>query len=204
MTATLPELPGSYIYVTLYYSLLDEENRMKKNGWLAGVVIVGVFLAVSLVTTGSAFAGDTKIGVINMQKVLANSTAGKKAQKELEKKMNELKATFKKDEDALLALQKEIKKKSSAWSDEMKQEKAIEFQKKRRDLGTKQDDANMELKQLREKHLAPILKKLEQVVRDEAKKGGYTVILPNNAVLYKSPAADITAAVTKALDAATK
>ncbi len=177
---------------------------MKNSGWFAGVIMIGVFLAVSVMTTGSAFAGDTKIGVINMQKVLASSTAGKKAQKELEKKMNALKATFKKDEDALLALQKEIKKKSSAWSDEMKQEKAIEFQKKRRDLGTKQEDANMELKQLREKHLAPILKKLEKVVEDVATKGGYTIILPNNAVLYKSDAADITSEVTKALDAAMK
>ncbi len=177
---------------------------MKNKIWLSSVFMVGVFFAMSLVTTGSAFAGDTKIGVINMQKVLATSVAGKKAQKELEKKMNELKGTFKKDEAALLALQKEIEKKSSAWSDEMKQEKAIEFQKKRRDLGTKQEDANMELKQLREKHLAPILKKLEKVVKEEAKKGGYTIILPNNAVLYKSDNADITAEITKALDAAMK
>jgi len=88
--------------------------EMKNSVWMTSVFMVGVFLAVSLVTTGSAFAGDTKIGVINMQKVLASSAAGKKAQKELEKKMNELKATFKKDEDALLALQKEIEKKSSA------------------------------------------------------------------------------------------
>lgn len=166
--------------------------------------MVGLFLLVTMVTAGNGLAGETKIGVINMQKVLASSVAGKKAQKELESKMNALKATFKKDEEALLALQKEIEKKSSAWSDEKKQEKAIEFQKKRRDLGTKQDDANIELKQLREKHLAPILKKLEQVVKDEAKKGGYTVILPNNAVLYKSGSADMTEAVTKALDKAMK
>jgi len=171
---------------------------------LSNLLIIGVFLAVSLVAAGSTFAGDTKIGVINMQKVLANSTAGKQAQKDLEKKMNELKKTFKKDEDALLALQKEIEKKSSAWSDEMKQEKAIEFQKMRRNLGTKQEDANLELKQLREKHLAPILKKLEQVVKDEAKKGGYTIVVPNNAVLYMNDSVNITEAITKSLDKAMK
>jgi outer membrane protein len=170
----------------------------------SNLLIIGIFLAVSLVAAGSTFAGDTKIGVINMQKVLANSTAGKQAQKDLEKKMNELKKTFKKDEDALLALQKEIEKKSSAWSDEMKQEKAIEFQKMRRNLGTKQEDANMELKQLREKHLAPILKKLEQVVKDEAKKGGYTIVVPNNAVLYMNDSVNITDAITKSLDKAMK
>jgi len=168
------------------------------------VLIVAVFLAVSFATVGSAFAGQAKIGVINMKKVLASSTAGKKAQKVLEKKMNELRAKFKKDEQGLLALQKEIEKKSSAWSNEVKQQKAIEFQKKRRDLGTKQEDANMELKQLREKHLTPILKKLETVVKAEAKKGGYTIVLPNTAVLYRDKGADMTAVITDALNKAMK
>ncbi len=171
---------------------------------LSSIFVVGVFLAVSLMTVGSSFAADSKIGVINMQKVLAGSDAGKQAQKDLEKKMDELKGTFKADEDALLALQEEIEKKSSAWSDEMKQEKAIEFQQKRRDLGTKQEDANLELKQLREKHLAPILKKLETVVKDEAKKGKFTIVMPNTAVLYMDDAADITDAITKALNKAMK
>jgi len=166
--------------------------------------MVGLFLAVSLLASGSVFAAANKIGVINMQKVLAGSAAGKKAQKALEKKMNELKSTFKKDENALVALQKEIEKKSSVWSDEKKQEKAIEFKKKRRDLGVKQDDANMELKHLREKHLAPILKKLEGVVKKVAQDGGYTLILPHNAVLYNADEVDVTSAVTKALDKVTK
>ena len=171
---------------------------------LSSILVVGIFLAVSLVTVGSSFAADTKIGVINMQKVLASSEAGKQAQKELEKKMNELKDTFKADEDALLALQKEIEKKSSAWSEDMKQEKAIEFQQKRRDLGTKQDDANLTLKQLREKHLAPILKKLETVVKDEAQKGKFTIVMPNTAVLYMDDAVDISDVITKALNKAMK
>jgi len=177
---------------------------MKRVVSSAGVLMVVVFLAVSFMTAGSVFSAEAKIGVINMKKVLASSTAGKNAQKVLEKKMNELRAKFKKDETALLALQKEIEKKSSAWSDEIKQQKAIEFQKKRRDLGAKQEDANLELKQLREKHLTPILKKLEQVVKAQAKKGGYTIVLPNTAVLYRESSADITASITDALNKAMK
>ncbi len=177
---------------------------MKRLLSCTGVLMVVVFLAVSMSTAGTVLAADAKIGVINMKKVLANSTAGKNAQKVLEKKMNELRAKFKKDEDALLALQKEIEKKSSAWSDQVKQQKAIEFQKKRRDLGAKQEDANLELKQLREKHLTPILKKLEKVVKAEAKKGGYTIVLPNTAVLYRDKSADMTAVITNALNKAMK
>ena len=177
---------------------------MKRLLSCTGVLMVVVFLAVSMSTAGTVLAADAKIGVINMKKVLANSTAGKNAQKVLEKKMNELRAKFKKDEDALLALQKEIEKKSSAWSDQVKQQKAIEFQKKRRDLGAKQEDANLELKQLREKHLTPILKKLEKVVKAEAKKGGYTIVLPNTNVLYMDKSADMTTVITNALNKAMK
>lgn len=166
-------------------------------------------MAVALLTVVS-FAGSavgataTKVGFINMQKVLARSNAGQKAQKALEKKMKELKASFKKEEDALLALKKEIEKKSSVWSDEKKQEKAIEFQKKRRDLGAKQEDANLELKRLREKYVGPILKKLEVVIQEVAKKEGYTMIFPRSAIVYASDSADLTNEIIKALNAKMK
>ncbi|NOQ46559.1 MAG: hypothetical protein GQ559_07785 [Desulfobulbaceae bacterium] len=162
---------------------------------LAFLFFASVFFAV-----GTVQAADTKVGIINVQKVLATCEAGKKAHEVREKKMEELQATFKKDEEALLALQKEIEKKSSAWSEEMKQEKAIEFQKKRRNLGVKQEDANLEMKTLRERQLAPILKQLETVVKDVAQKEGYALILPRNAVLHAVDSVDLTEMVTKALN----
>jgi len=161
-------------------------------------------LAVISFAAGSVGAAATKVGFINMQKVLANSDAGKAAQKAMEKKMKELKASFKKEEDALLALKKEIEKKSSAWSEEKKQEKAIEFQKKRRDLGMKQEDANLELKRLREKHIGPILKKLEVVIQEVAKKEGYTMIFPRSAIVYAADSVDLTSEIIKALNAKMK
>jgi len=155
-------------------------------------------------TSAPAGAAATKVAVINIQKVLIESEAGKKAKATMEKKMEELKAGLKKNEEALLALQKEIEKKSSAWSDEKKQEKAMEFQKKRRNLGVQQEDANLEMKNLQEKHLTPIMKKLETIVTEVAKAKGYTIVLPRNGVLYFDKAVDITADTTKALNAKMK
>lgn len=154
----------------------------------------------SAVVSSSALAAEAKIAVMNMQKVMADSAAGKDAQKVMESKMKELQQSFKKEEDQLLSLQQEIEKKSSAWSEEIKQKKAIEFQKMRRDLQNKQEDANLELKTLREKQLGPILKELEQVVQETAKAKGYTVVLPKNSVLYAGDEVNITAEITKALN----
>ncbi len=176
-------------------------TRMKK---ITGIAVAFVFLMVAGMGAAPARAAATKVAVINIQKVLLDSKAGKNAKSKMEKKMNELKAALKKDEDKLIALQKEIKKKASAWSEEKKQEKSIEFQKMRRNLGVKQDDANLEMKKLQEKYLTPIMKKLEGIVTDVAKSKGYTVVLPRNGVLYVDKSVDITAATTKALNAKMK
>ncbi len=172
--------------------------------WWKFVCMTVAILTVFPFAASAVGATGSKVGFINMQKVLAGSDAGKKAQKAMEKKMKELKASFKKEEDALLALKKEIEKKSSAWSEEKKQEKAIEFQKKRRDLSVKQDDANLELKRLREKYLGPILKKLEKVIQEVAEKEGYTMIFPRSAIVYAADSVDLTDTIIKALNAKMK
>lgn len=166
------------------------------------VACLGVLflLTATVCLNGAATAAEVKIGVIHMQKVVAQSEKGKAAKAKLEAKMEELKNKFKADEEQLIALQKEIEKKSSAWSDDMKQEKAIEFQKKRRDLGVKQEDANLEIKKMQDKLMAPILKDLEKVVKSVAVENGYTLILPRNTVLFAAEGTDISTAVTEALD----
>ena len=177
---------------------------MNKITKVSSIAVASVFLMVAVLSSIPARAADTKVAVINIQKVLLDSEAGKKARAKMEKKMNELKAGFKKDEEALMALQKEIEKKSSAWSEEKKQEKAMEYQKMRRNLGVKQEDANLSMKQLQEKSLTPIMKKLETIVTEVAKAKGYSIVLPRNSVLYVDKSVDITADTTKALNAKMK
>ncbi len=175
-------------------------NKYKK---FTSVAVVFVFLMISGIATVPASAA-AKVAVINIQKVLVESKAGIKAKGTMEKKMEQLKVGLEKDEKALVALQKEMEKKASAWSEDKKKEKAIEFQKMRRDLQVKQDDANIEMKSLQDKHLTPIMKKLESIVADVAKAKGFTIVLPRNGVLYFDKAVDITADTTKALNAKMK
>lgn len=167
-------------------------------------IIAAVFFTAASFSGNSVQAADTRIVVLDMQKALSNSEVGKKAQQEMEKKVKELQDKFKKDEDELVALQQEIEKKSSVWSEEKKQDKAIEFQKKRRDLRVKQDDANLELKKLQEQQLNPILKEMETIVEKVAKEKGYKIILPKAAVVYTDESVEITDEVTKSLNEKSK
>lgn len=166
-----------------------------------------LLLAALLCVVGAAAQAEPagKIGVMNVQKVINLSDAGKVAKTHFEGRMKELQGKFKSEEEALVTLQSEIEKKSSAWSEQKKQEKVREFQKARRELQTKTEDARFELKQLQEKELQPILKALEGVVNEFGKKNGYTMILDiKSGVIYFDEAVDVTEKITKDLNAAMK
>ncbi|AGF78667.1 outer membrane protein [Desulfocapsa sulfexigens DSM 10523] len=168
-----------------------------------------LLLAVSLVAvtaftfgSGVAQSAETqKIGVMNIQKVLLESTAGKTAKGVFEKRMNELQEKFKVEQDALIALQQEIEKKSSAWSKDKKGEKIRELQMGQRELQVKSEDAKMELKQLQDKELEPILNMLQTVVNAYGEKNGFSVILDSKvAVLYAAPGVDVSDEVKEELN----
>lgn len=166
-------------------------------------IIALLCFGLSLATVNSAIGEEIKIGVMNVQKVLTSSVAGKVAKEKFDAKMNELQAKFKVEEEELVAMQKDIEKKSSAWSEETKQEKVLEFQKKRRELQQKTEDARFELKGLQDKELAPILKALEKVVDTYGSVNNYTVILDaKNHVIYFNKSIDISDKLIVELDAA--
>jgi len=165
------------------------------------MVVCIVVLAGFTVNSTAVQAETQKIGVMNIQKVLLQSTAGKKAKAVFEKRMKELQSKFKTEQEELVALQKEIEKKSSAWSKDKQGEKVRELQLKQREMQVKSEDAKMELRQLQDKELEPILKMLQTVVNSYGEKEGYSLILDSKvAVLYANPAVEISEAVKKELD----
>ncbi|WP_084312266.1 OmpH family outer membrane protein [Desulfobulbus elongatus] len=162
--------------------------------------VSGLLIGALVLVNGQALAADTKIAVIDMKQVLSTSTAGKRAEGVIKQKMDSLQASFKKDENELIAMQQEGEKKGAAWSDSVKREKAAAFQKKRQELAEKQENANQELRKLREQQVNPVIKKLEEVVAKIAADNDYAIVLPRNVVLYATDAVDISNTVISELN----
>lgn len=172
--------------------------RLNKGLMLSFILLLGCMLAGT-----NSQAADMKIAVMNVQKVLVSCSAGKAAKGRLDSRAKELQSSFKQEEEALKGLQAEIKKKSTAWSEEKKAEKIREYQKDGRELQAKTEDARYEMKQLQDKELEPILKTLDKVVQDYGKSHGYTVILDTKmGVLYSDNAIDVSDEIVKKLDQA--
>jgi len=162
-----------------------------------------------LAASGVALAGESKIATISIQDILASCKAGQGAQKVLEEKMVGLQAKLQKEKDALDELKKEMDKKNSVWSAEVKAEKERDFQKRLREAQLKEEDAKYEMSQLEKKVMEPILKDLHEIIGQVGKREGYTVILEytmkglhsRSGLLYADEAIDISDMVRKELDA---
>lgn len=145
------------------------------------------------------FAAEVKIGYVDMQKAIQESSAGKKAKKDLEGEFNKKKKELEKKEADLKKMNEDLDKKSLVLSDDVRAKKQQELQgemlKYRELVGKSQMDI-----QKRERDLTmPILEKIRGIIEDIAKKDGYTVILEKSeqSVLYALKDIDLTDRVVK-------
>jgi outer membrane protein len=168
---------------------------------LKRILLVGMFVMLTGFLADGVRAAEMKIGVMNVQKIIVQCDAGKAGKARFEVKMKEMQGKFKLEEETLAGLQKEIEKKSSAWSEEAKAAKVRDFQKLKREFQTKTEDARFELKQLQDKELEPILKALEGVVEKFGKDNGYTAIFDSkNGVIYFDHAIDVSEVIVERLN----
>jgi len=173
---------------------------MKK--WIGINFFVLLVLCFFLVCASNGVEAAERIAVINMQKVLRNCEAGKKAMKSLNEKFDVLQAKLKRKQEQLKAFKAELEKKAPLLSEEARLEKEREYKRMLREFKGQSDDAQFEMRQLETKVMEPILKDLETVVNKIGRERGYILILEKNmpGLYYSSPSVDITEEVIREYD----
>jgi len=160
--------------------------------------IIFVLIVFNLSLIKYVYAQNTlKIGVIDVKKVINNSKYGQEVMNQLQLKYNELSEKIQKKAKELQELKNEIEKKSSLWSQEVKEKKQLEYQKKLRELKGMQEDAQYEMKEYEKKMLDPVFKELEKVIKEFVQKEKYDLILEKNqpGIYYVSPEIDLTSKI---------
>lgn len=159
------------------------------------VIVLG-----SLLIAAAAHA-ETKIGLVDMQKAIQSTSAGKKAKSELEGDFNKKKKELESKEAELKKMGEELEKKKSVMSEEALGKKQAEFQEemlKYRDVVGK---SQVEIQKKERDLTAPILEKMKKVIAKLAKDKGYSVIMESNqSVLFATPDGDLTDDVIKAFE----
>ncbi len=145
--------------------------------------------------------GAVKIGVMNLQKVLAISKTGLAVKISVTKKFEGYQTKLRTEEESLMALKDEIEKKSAVWSEDVKIRKEREFKRRVQDLEDESAYASNDMKEYEKGQVEPLLKELETLIDEMGKAGGYTLILDTSkGVLYQDEAIDISAALAAELD----
>lgn len=156
-------------------------------------LLIGIVIAL-LAASPSWAVEKTKMGILNIQKVLAESESGKKIRADLAAKYKVLQEKINKQETELEKLKQDLDKKSAVLSAEAKEEKEREYQKQFREFKQLYEDAQYEMQQAERTVTEPLLKNLQDIVQKFGQKQGYALILdPLRAgVLYAPSEIDIT------------
>jgi outer membrane protein len=154
---------------------------------LASNILISVFLVMT-----SYGADVAKIGVIDMQRVLETSSAGKAALAEIKKQKEVMETELQKKKEEIEQLRKQLERDAMVISREKREEKEREGRIKLNDFKTMQKKYVAELKEQEKRHLLRMRKEIFDIIQKIGKKEGYLLIVNNVSVLYSPTSIDIT------------
>ena len=164
-----------------------------------------IAVAATLVVAASGYGADVaKIGVIDSQKVLMTSDAGKEVQEEINASGKEMEGKLKGMGQEIEGLKEKLERESMVMTKELREEKEREIRIKVNDFKVQQQKYRQELQALEKKHLSRIRTEILEIAKDIGKKGNYLLIMENVGVLYAPESIDITDELIKKYNAAFK
>ena len=171
----------------------------------AAVLVTGaIFLISGLTAAPAAFAQDSpiKIVVVDLERVVAGSTAGQQLQGRLAQFQQEVQNEGKQKTDAA----QEIRKKIADGANSLSEEKLAQLQKDYEDatidIRRFQDDKQREGQKMQGEGLREIEKQLQPVFEKIRDEGGYDLIINNvpGVVVMANEKVDITQLVIQRLN----
>ena len=155
-------------------------------------IFLGTALGLMFVVTTSFAADVAKIGVIDLQKTLETSDAGKDAQAEINKEGNKMKEDLKKREGEIEELKNRLDREALVMSSEMREEKERDYRIKVGDFKNLQKKYLTEIKEVEKKLSDRIQAEVSEVANELGKNEGYLMIIEKTVVLYYPTAIDVT------------
>lgn len=155
-----------------------------------------VFILVFIVSASvPAFSADVaKIGLVDFQKIMINSSAGKLIQKKLQAKGDGFAKKLENMQQGIVQLEKKLKNDSMVLSSEKRDEKKREYRIKVNDFNQAKKELQYELQNLEKKEIKQMQKAVFEIVKKIGKNEGYLLIFERKTagVMYNPDSIDIT------------
>lgn len=143
----------------------------------------------------SSYGADVaKIGVIDFQRILETSSAGKASQAEIMKQGKAMEGELKKNQEELEEIKKRIDREALVMTKEMREEKEREFRIKINDFRTIEKKFKQEINDLNKRLVKRLQDDVFALVEEVGKKEGYLLVVERRegGVVYAPNTIDIT------------
>jgi len=196
------------------------QDTLIKISFCTGLVVLAQLAIIGHVWAGQASPSALKVGIVDLDRALKESSAGKQAMGTLKqfrdkvvKEINDKKRQKDSKEVTLRDLQTELTSQSLVLSETAKRDKEETFRRQARDLRKFIDDSNRFIeeseRELREREAeltSRLLRDLLEIIRAVGKEESFTIIFERNDrfLLYAADAIDLTEKIIKRFDTTAK
>lgn len=163
--------------------------------------LLPILACASLLALPAHAQGDLKIGFVNGDRVLKESTPAVKAQQKLEREFEKRDQELQRMAKQIESMESQLEKNAATTPDTERRSKEREVADLRRDFQRKQREFREDLNQRRNEELAAVLDRANKVIKQIAEAEKFDLILQE--AVHFSPRIDITDKVIKALSADT-
>ncbi len=186
--------------INVYTVYFVSPERMNKRSLKGGkmrifkIAFVTMVFSVCFFAASSYGADVAKIGVVNFQKILEKSDAGKKATAEINKRGKEMEASLKTKGEEIDAIKKKLEREALVMSKEMREQKERDIRISINDFKTLKNKYMADFKQHEARLVRDIQKEVLEIVTEMGKKEGFLIIFEKReaGVLYSPDSIDIT------------
>ena len=159
-----------------------------------------------LISVPTVWAQNIKIAVVDFERAVVESAAGKKSSEKFNGTLQAKQADLEKRQKDLEDQQKKLQNGARTLSDAGKADLQKDIDRRQRELQRLNEDAQKELQALRDELLRPIAERATAILNAMAAEQNYTLVVDlsnqENNVLWANPKNDITAELIKRIDAA--
>ena len=160
-------------------------------------LLIAAAAALCAIPAGAALA-QSKIGVVQIERIVRDSAPAVRAQKKLEAEFAKREQELQKQSDQLKRMQDELEKDAVTMTEAQRRNKERDFNELNREFQKKQRDYRDDVNQRRNEELGQVIEQANRIIRQIAESEKYDIIFQEAA--YANPRIDITDKVIKALE----
>jgi outer membrane protein len=178
----------------------DAGRRLRENSLKIAFLILAPLLV--LYANTSAAQVQSRIGYVNLERIMKDSPLAIRAQKKLEAEFGKRDQELGKLSDQLKRMQDNLEKNAVTMSESERTRREREFNDLTRDFQRKQREAREDFNQRRNEELSGVIERANRAVKLVAETDKLDVVIQE--AVWASPRIDITDKVIKLLDDSSK